>query len=144
MCSSDLAKGQWLGGNDTEPEAGSGFIVLSMGKHGAGELNYSSDIDLIVFYDLDRAHLREGLEPERWSLGAWFGQRLGGGLNRMASILRLPLGPLRKLRPQQWEGARSCNLAVWRADIDRVDGFDQAFSGWGKEDSDLQIGRAHV
>ena len=88
--------------------------------------------------------LREGLEPERWSLGAWFGQRLGGGLNRMASILRLPLGPLRKLRPQQWEGARSCNLAVWRADIDRVDGFDQAFSGWGKEDSDLLVRLLHA
>ncbi len=33
------------------PETGSGLIVLGMGKLGAGELNYSSDIDLIVFYD---------------------------------------------------------------------------------------------
>jgi len=31
--------------------AGSGLIVLGMGKLGAGELNYSSDIDLIVLYD---------------------------------------------------------------------------------------------
>ena len=30
-----------------------GYIVLAMGKYGAGELNYSSDIDLIVFYDRD-------------------------------------------------------------------------------------------
>jgi [glutamine synthetase] adenylyltransferase / [glutamine synthetase]-adenylyl-L-tyrosine phosphorylase len=30
---------------------GSGYIVLAMGKMGAGELNYSSDIDVIVFYD---------------------------------------------------------------------------------------------
>ena len=37
-----------------QPEASSGYIVLAMGKHGAGELNYSSDIDLIVFYDRDR------------------------------------------------------------------------------------------
>ncbi len=29
----------------------SGLTVLAMGKHGAGELNYSSDIDLVVFYD---------------------------------------------------------------------------------------------
>ena len=28
----------------------SGLAVLAMGKHGAGELNYSSDIDLVVFY----------------------------------------------------------------------------------------------
>jgi glutamate-ammonia-ligase adenylyltransferase len=31
--------------------ANSGFIVLAMGKYGAGELNYSSDIDLIVLFD---------------------------------------------------------------------------------------------
>ena len=33
------------------PEEGSGWIVLGMGKLGAGELNYSSDIDLIVLFD---------------------------------------------------------------------------------------------
>lgn len=33
------------------PEIGSGLIVLGMGKLGAVELNYSSDIDLIIFYD---------------------------------------------------------------------------------------------
>src|SRR6478609_318076 len=35
----------------TKTQAGSGYIVLAMGKMGAFELNYSSDIDLIVFYD---------------------------------------------------------------------------------------------
>lgn len=34
-----------------EPTRDSGYVVLGMGKHGAGELNYSSDIDLIVLYD---------------------------------------------------------------------------------------------
>lgn len=34
-----------------EPERDSGWIVLAMGKQGAFELNYSSDIDLIVFFD---------------------------------------------------------------------------------------------
>ncbi len=34
-----------------KPQIGSGYIVLAMGKMGAFELNYSSDIDLIVFYD---------------------------------------------------------------------------------------------
>jgi len=33
------------------PEHGSGLVVLGLGKHGAGELNYSSDIDLVVFFD---------------------------------------------------------------------------------------------
>jgi len=40
---------------------GSGYIVLAMGKMGAGELNYSSDIDIIVLYDA--AALAPGTEP---------------------------------------------------------------------------------
>src|SRR6185437_13366199 len=35
----------------TEPERDSGLIVLGMGKLGAFELNYSSDVDLIVLFD---------------------------------------------------------------------------------------------
>ena len=93
---------------------------------------------------LTDAALREQQEPEAWGLGHWIGQRFSGGLNRLAPVLRLPLGPLRKLRPRAWEGARSCNLAVWRADLDRVDGFDAAFSGWGKEDSDLLVRLLHA
>ena len=34
-----------------QPEVGCGWILLAMGKLGAAELNYSSDIDLIAFYD---------------------------------------------------------------------------------------------
>ncbi len=41
-----------------------GYIVLAMGKHGAGELNYSSDIDLIVFYDHDRVRTAPDVEPQ--------------------------------------------------------------------------------
>ncbi len=35
------------------PERGSGFVALGMGKLGGCELNYSSDIDLILLYDPD-------------------------------------------------------------------------------------------
>ncbi|MDF1631949.1 bifunctional [glutamine synthetase] adenylyltransferase/[glutamine synthetase]-adenylyl-L-tyrosine phosphorylase [Mycoplana sp. MJR14] len=38
--------------DESRPGEGSGVIVLGMGKLGAGELNYSSDIDLVVFFDL--------------------------------------------------------------------------------------------
>ncbi len=44
------------------PGAGSGYFVLGMGKLGAGELNYSSDIDLIVLHD-PAAPLERGLDP---------------------------------------------------------------------------------
>ncbi len=42
-----------------DPERGSGLIVLGMGKLGARELNYSSDIDLIVLYDEGHAATRQ-------------------------------------------------------------------------------------
>ena len=45
------------------PEVGSGYIVLAMGKMGAHELNYSSDIDLIVFYDAGAGALSPDTEP---------------------------------------------------------------------------------
>jgi len=40
------------------PQAGSGLLVLAMGKLGAYELNYSSDIDLIVLFDKELAPYR--------------------------------------------------------------------------------------
>ena len=40
----------------------SGYVVLAMGKHGARELNYSSDVDLIVLYDPAQAPLRRDVE----------------------------------------------------------------------------------
>ncbi|MGI9479184.1 MAG: bifunctional [glutamine synthetase] adenylyltransferase/[glutamine synthetase]-adenylyl-L-tyrosine phosphorylase, partial [Hyphomicrobiaceae bacterium] len=59
-----VRKGEWMAApGDANPERASGYFVLAMGKHGAFELNYSSDIDLIVFYDPERSRLRDGLEP---------------------------------------------------------------------------------
>jgi hypothetical protein len=99
---------------------------------------------VLLTEQLTNTILRERLEPETWKISDWLRQRLSGGLNRLAPLLRIPLGPLRKLRPAGWEGARSCNLAIWRTDIERVDGFDGSFSGWGKEDSDLLVRLLHT
>lgn len=45
---------------DAEP---AGFIALALGKHGAGELNYSSDIDPILLYDPAKLPRRDRDEP---------------------------------------------------------------------------------
>lgn len=93
---------------------------------------------------LTAAVLRDRLAPETWSFGRWLGARLRGGVNRLSALMHLPLGPLRRLRKDAWEGARSCNMAVWRSDLDKVDGFDADYSGWGKEDSDLIVRLLHA
>ncbi|MDB5431369.1 MAG: glutamate-ammonia-ligase adenylyltransferase [Caulobacter sp.] len=41
-----------------------GLICLAMGKHGAFELNYSSDIDLTLFYEPEALPLTEGTEAQ--------------------------------------------------------------------------------
>ncbi|MEL6922296.1 MAG: bifunctional [glutamine synthetase] adenylyltransferase/[glutamine synthetase]-adenylyl-L-tyrosine phosphorylase, partial [Pseudomonadota bacterium] len=43
--------------DENRPQAGSGLVVLGMGKLGAYELNYSSDIDIVVFFEPNAASL---------------------------------------------------------------------------------------
>jgi glycosyltransferase involved in cell wall biosynthesis len=83
--------------------------------------------------------LAGGLEPESWGLERFLAQYWHGDVNRVAPLIGLPLGPLRKLAGRRWQGARSCNAACFRADLERIDGFDAAFTGWGREDSDLFV-----
>nr|MEA2798996.1 [glutamine synthetase] adenylyltransferase / [glutamine synthetase]-adenylyl-L-tyrosine [Phenylobacterium sp.] len=45
-----------------------GWFCIAMGKQGAFELNYSSDIDVSVFFDPDRLPLAEGIEPEAFAV----------------------------------------------------------------------------
>lgn len=59
----EAGRGRIVPTDRAHPEHGSGLIVLAMGKMGANELNYSSDIDLIVFYDRDKTSLAPDIEP---------------------------------------------------------------------------------
>ena len=49
--------------DDAAPSRGCGYVALAMGKQGAFELNYSSDIDLIILYDAETSALGPGTEP---------------------------------------------------------------------------------
>ena len=88
--------------------------------------------------------LRDGAMPETWSFATFVAQRLRGEINRLIPLVHLPLAGWRKLNARNWRGCRSCNLAVWRSDLDRVDGFDASYTGWGKEDSDLVARLLHA
>jgi len=94
---------------------------------------------VLLSHELTDRVLAESAEPALWGPREWVSLRRQRGINRVAPLWRIPLGPLRKLRASAWRGARSCNLAIWRGDLDRVDGFDATYSGWGLEDSDLLI-----
>ncbi|MBL8644132.1 MAG: bifunctional [glutamine synthetase] adenylyltransferase/[glutamine synthetase]-adenylyl-L-tyrosine phosphorylase [Rhodospirillaceae bacterium] len=48
-----VAKGDLALPDLADPERGSGYMIFALGKHGGRELNYSSDIDLLVLFDDD-------------------------------------------------------------------------------------------
>ena len=45
-----------------------GLFVIAMGKHGAMELNYSSDIDISVFYEPEALPVAEKAEPQSFAV----------------------------------------------------------------------------
>lgn len=73
----------------------------------------------------------------------WIKQRLLGHASKLSHLLRLPDGVWRLARKFSWKGIRSCNMALWKADFERVDGFDESFVGWGHEDADFVLRLHH-
>lgn len=69
----------------------------------------------------------------------WLKRKLSGQASKLAGLFRLPDMVFRKRRDFSWNGIRSCNMAVWRADFERVNGFDESFVGWGHEDADFVL-----
>jgi glycosyltransferase involved in cell wall biosynthesis len=117
--------------------AGADFVAAHRRLHEPGWFVTGNRI--LLSRELTATVLAEGAAAETWPIAALLRQRLRGGINRLLPTLRLPLGPLRKLQSESWEGAQTCNLAVARSDLDRVDGFDTDYAGWGLEDSDLVV-----
>lgn len=52
-----------------------------------------------------------------------------------AKAFRFPLGLVQRNTGQR--GIIGCNMGIWRDDLLAINGFDEAYTGWGGEDSDL-------
>ena len=78
---------------------------------------------------LSQECLREGrIVATPWSKGVR--NRVNAlHLPLFSSLVRGPTDPLRR--------TRGCNMAFWRDDIIRVNGYNEAIEGWGREDSEL-------
>jgi glycosyltransferase involved in cell wall biosynthesis len=85
-----------------------------------------------------KAALSGGLDVAE--VGGWLRRRLRGEVNKLLPfVLRLPDGPWRHREGFAWRRIKSCNLATWKADALRVNGFDETFAGWGHEDADFVL-----
>lgn len=71
----------------------------------------------------------ESFQRDRWRAIVAF--QVGG----LKHAFRWPF-PLQRVRTDL-RGVRGCNLAVWRADLEKVNGYNEEFVGWGREDSEL-------
>ncbi|HEV7814349.1 MAG TPA: glycosyltransferase family 2 protein [Janthinobacterium sp.] len=83
--------------------------------------------------------LADHLDLHRLSLADKLRFRFQGHINKVLQLLlRWPdLG--RTSKRFSWRRIKSCNLGVWRSDLALVNGFDESFTGWGHEDSDLVV-----
>lgn len=67
------------------------------------------------------------------------------GVERRRNTLRLPLVARLYARPgRKQRGTKSCNMAFWRDDLLRLNGFNEAMTGWGREDTELVIRAFHA
>ncbi len=91
-----------------------------------------------------RRVLAEEMRVHQWHAARCLLAWVQRDVNRMLPLLSLPDTTLRKRAPRQWQGVKTCNLSLWREDFMRVNGFDESYSGWGLEDSDLAIRLIHA
>ncbi len=90
--------------------AGSGFTVLALGKLGAGELNFSSDVDVVYLYASDRGRMaRRASAPNRDDYYTALARRITSYLAETTaegSVYRVDL----RLRPEGRMGALAQTL----------------------------------
>lgn len=89
--------------------------------------------------DFTRRVLAEGIPVERWSLARWLPAAARRDLKDPSPLLLWPTQRFRKRAPRKWKGAQTCNLGVHAAAFRSVDGFDEAYEGWGMDDADLAV-----
>jgi glycosyltransferase involved in cell wall biosynthesis len=93
---------------------------------------------------LTRRVLEHNIDVAATPLSIRLAWRLRGDLNKVLQLaLRWP-DLARTSRKFSWRRIKSCNLGVWRTDLERVNGFDESFTGWGHEDSDLVVRLFHA
>jgi hypothetical protein len=94
---------------------------------------------ILLSESFTRLVLESNSPIHEWTDEQWRAAVTRGDINRTQPLKSYSLGPLRKLAARRWQRVRTCNLGVWMTDFRAVNGFDEAFEGWGFEDSDLAV-----
>ena len=79
------------------------------------------------------------LESEKINFATlrWQGKNFFNTL-RIPLLMRL-LQNNYKTKGKHLDYVKGCNMAFWKSDLYLVNGYDESFIGWGREDSDICI-----
>lgn len=94
---------------------------------------------ILVSPQFTQRALAEKISLQGLALRDKFSLRAAGHINKvMQLLLHLPdVG--REKKRFTYRRIKGCNMAIWRSDVELVNGFDASFSGWGYEDSDMVL-----
>lgn len=62
---------------------------------------------------------------------------LSGSISNSHHLLRIPLLP--SIKNTKLKGIKGCNMGFWRDDLIAVNGFNEQFTSWGREDTELAV-----
>ena len=94
---------------------------------------YTQGVRVLADAALTRELIAEpAIQPSIWSTGL-------GGLRRLYLLRSPTLASMTRQIANKLISIKSCNLAAWRSDLVRVNGFNEDFEGWGPEDKELCV-----
>ena len=139
-----------------------GFRAAAIRNKGIKELTYNIDYvviidgDMILHNNFIADHIRTAekncfiqgsrvlisehktAQIFKYSIGEVIFSFFSKGIAKRKNTLYLPfLSKLLSLPSKKLQGIRTCNMSFWKEDLYAVNGFNEKFVGWGREDTEL-------
>lgn len=93
-----------------------------------------------TFIQGSRVFLSQEYTPERIAAKNIEFSLFGKGIENRKNAVRVPwFSRLFALKNRSFHGIRSCNMSFFRNDCIRINGFNEDFIGWGREDSEFVV-----
>lgn len=83
--------------------------------------------------------IKESININDWKWYSWLTGKLTGDIKRLLPLLHIGEGKWRYSNADNWKKLRGCNMGIFYSDIKKVNGFDEIYCGWGREDSDFAV-----
>ncbi len=86
---------------------------------------------------LDAAFSSTVIQQQQYRQPSFFSSHLGKRFNAFRNFLLMQLNYFIQRGSKQYKYVLGANMAFWKSDLVKVNGYNEAFKGWGKEDNDL-------